>query len=484
MYSASLESLLKQASEQKLRIIEPTPKIELKISEIAAPVPAMAVATPVATVTATVPAAVPVTVPAAVPVAEPSKKVTYFTSKIAKKPTVAVAQPKKKLLFVATHSKFAGQSKVAWNLLKQLSAQSEFELYHFGNLKPVSEFRPLPSNITSKLVESEAGFGFSEFKAYVDEISPQIVVLYNDAYICCKYLEAIKTCTGSFKKIVYLDQTYHNLRGAFISVLNTVDEIFVPTNAWKSVLAQSGIRKPMSVLHHGFDSEEHHSIEKAEARRLLGLQQDGFYIVSGNKNLFTKRQDIVVSAFAELVCMHPERPLKLVCACDTGVSGGYPLRDIYRSEIAKRGADFKLHEAKLVFVNEDNSFTDTKMNWLYNAADIGITCADGEGFGLCAFEMMGLGKPVVASEQIGHLEYCTRENSIVVPTIYNYYVPMAISPVGGEARGVDSGDVCTGLERYLLDAAMMENHSKKAQADVRAYTWTSVCAEFIKRLLA
>lgn len=44
MYSASLESLLKQASEQKLRIIEPTPKIELKISEIAAPVPAMVLA--------------------------------------------------------------------------------------------------------------------------------------------------------------------------------------------------------------------------------------------------------------------------------------------------------------------------------------------------------------------------------------------------------------------------------------------------------
>jgi len=472
MYSASLESLLKQATEQKLRIIEPTSKIELKISEIAPPVPAAAIATAVATV------------PAPVPVADPPKKVTYFTSKAIKKPIVAVPQQKKKLLFVSTYSKFAGQSKVAWNLLKQLSAQPEFELYHFGNLKAVSEFRPIPSSIKSKLVESDAGFGFSEIKSYIDEICPQIVVLYNDAYICCKYLEAIKTCSGSFKKIVYLDQTYYNLRGAFVSVLNTVDEIFVPVNAWKSVLVQNGLRKPMYVLNHGFDSVEHHSIEKAEARRLLGLQGDDFYIVSANKNLSTKRNDIVVAAFAELVCMHPSRPLKLVCACDTGVSGGYPLRDIYRLELAKRGGDFKLHEAKLVFVNEDNSFTDTQMNWLYNAADIGITCADGEGFGLSAFEMMGLGKPMVASEQIGHLEYCTRENSIVVPTIYNYYITMATTPVGGEARGVDSGDVCSALGRYVLDAALVESHSKKARADVCAYTWTSVCAEFIKRLLA
>jgi len=481
MYSASLESLLNQATEQKLRIIEPTPKIELKISEIAPPVPVAAVATPVATVPV---AAAVATVPAPVAAVDPPKKVTYFTSKAVKKPVVAAPLQKKKLLFVSTHSKFAGQSKVAWNLLKQLSAQPEFDLYHFGNFKTVSEFRPLPSTINSKLVESDAGFGFSEIKAYVDEICPQIVVLYNDAYICCKYLDAIKTCTGSFKKIVYLDQTYYNLRGAFVSMLNTVDEIFVPTNSWKSVLAQSGIRKPLYVLNHGFDSEEHHSIEKAEARRLLGLQGDGFYIVSGNKNLYTKRHDIVVTAFAELVCMHPSLPLKLVCACDTGVSGGYPLRDIYRLEIAKRGGDFKLHEAKLVFVNEDNSFTDTQMNWLYNAADIGITCADGEGFGLCAFEMMGLGKPVVASEQIGHLEYCTRENSIVVPTIYNYYNTMANTPVGGEARGVDSGDVCSALERYVLDAALVESHSKKARTDVCAYTWKSVCAEFIKRLLA
>ena len=480
MYSASLESLLKQAAEQKLRIIEPTPKIELKISEIAPPVPAAAVAAPIT------PAAPPVLTTVT---ADPPKKVTYFTSKAVKKPVAVVEAPplpiqKKKLLFVATHNKFAGQSKVAWNLLKILSAQPEFEVYHFGNFKLVSEFRPLPTNVTARFVESDAGFGFSEIKAYIDEIVPQIVVLYNDAYICCKYLDVIKSCSGSFKKIVYLDQTYYNLRSSFVSLLNTADEIFVPTNAWKSVLAQSGLRKPMYVLHHGFDSEEHHVIDKLDARRLLGLKDDAFYIVSGNKNLFTKRQDIVVTAFAELVCMHPTRPLKLVCACDTGVSGGYPLRDIYRIEIAKRGGDFKLHEEKLVFVNEDNSFTDTQMNWLYNAADIGSTCADGEGFGLCAFEMMGLGKPVVASEQIGHLEYCTRENSIVVPTIYSYYIPMVNTPVGGEARGVDSGDVCSALERYVLNAALVESHSKKARADVSAYTWKSVCAEFIKRLLA
>jgi glycosyltransferase involved in cell wall biosynthesis len=475
MYSAALENLLKDT--QKLRIIEPTAAPVAAAPVAAAPVAAVAavaaVPVPVAAVAATQVAALPI-----VPV---GGKVTYFSSTVPKK-----SVPKRKILMVSTHSQqLIGQSKVAWNLLKILAANPEFEVYQYGGQKDVAEFRPTPANVRVRITESENGFDFSGLKSYVEEVTPSVVVIYNDAFISCKYIEAIKECTKNFKTVVYLDQTYYSLRSDCVQVLNTgCDELFVATNSWKSVLAQNGIKIPMYVLNHGFDSNMHPTIDKLTARKNLGIPVEGFYIVSANRNTVTKRYDTIVAGFAELVCKHPKAELRLLCACDAGKNGGYLINEIYIHTIRKFRGDYKEHKDKLILAYRDKPYTDNEINMMYNAADIGISCAGAEGFGLCAFEMMGLGKPQVVSEQLGHLEYCTFTNSIVVPTVYTYYTPTMSSAVSGEAHGVDSSDVCTALERYFLDAELVKTHGSSASATVAPYTWNTVCAEFIGRLRA
>jgi glycosyltransferase involved in cell wall biosynthesis len=78
------------------------------------------------------------------------------------------------------------------------------------------------------------------------------------------------------------------------------------------------------------------------------------------------------------------------------------------------------------------SFKDEEINLFYNSADVGITTADGEGFGLCQFEQMGVGIPQVLPDIGGFKEFCHSNNSILVKPAVRYYVPNGFSHEGAE----------------------------------------------------
>ena len=140
------------------------------------------------------------------------------------------------------------------------------------------------------------------------------------------------------------------------------------------------------------------------------------------------------------------------------------------------------HGDKLMFISEDMSLTDEHINLIYNAADIGVSCADAEGFGLCSFEMMGLGKPQIVSDQVGTSEFCNGENSLVVPTKSIYYVTNMESAVAGEAHGCEPDDVRRAMTRYIDEPDLLVKHGAAATATVSAYTWLSLTTSFIMRL--
>ena len=96
--------------------------------------------------------------------------------------------------------------------------------------------------------------------------------------------------------------------------------------------------------------------------------------------------------------------------------------------------------------------------------------------------MMGLGKPQVVAAQIGHLEYCSNNNSIIIPTTNRYYIANSISSVAGEASSVSVDDICSGLQSYLLNPDFVQTMGQAAKETVATYTWPKVCAEFILRL--
>lgn len=431
----------------------------------------------------TVPVHVPVTVPVVnhpevLPLAEYKQRITFKQER------------KKKIVLVSTHvHQYNGYSKVSWNILKLLSTDDSFELYHYAAQKAAgTEFRSIPSNVHVRACPPiDGGFDFAGLPLYLEEVKPDIVIIYNDANIVSLYLEQIGSLYNKqFKTIVYLDQVYYSMRPQHVIMLNEmVDEIFVFTAGWKEKLLEFGIKKPIGVMRHGFDKTAHTVIDKSVARANLGLPIEPFYIVNVNRNTPRKRLDTLIIAFVRYVCNNPESDVRLVCACDLGnLGGGYPLLEIYEHEIHRLGGDMKKHGEKLIILNGSLMLTDDDINLLYNAADCGVTCSDAEGFGLCAFEMMGLGKPQIVSDQIGHREFCKPDNSFIVPANHKYYITLSSSSVCGEAHGVTVDDLYKGLVLYTAHPAVLAAHGEVARNTVLEYSWSAVCSEFIARLKA
>ena len=118
----------------------------------------------------------------------------------------------------------------------------------------------------------------------------------------------------------------------------------------------------------------------------------------------------------------------------------------------------------------------------YNAADVGITTADGEGWGLCNFEQMGVGVPQIVPDIGGYKEFCNEKNSMLVKPTVRYYLPNGFSPVGGEAHACTPHDICMAMEEYVLNSEKRTDHGKKARETALAYTWPKACETLIKRL--
>jgi glycosyltransferase involved in cell wall biosynthesis len=469
MYSSKLDSLLKKSSVQKLKVIDPN-ELEFRISEI--PVAPVVVA-PVPVAPVVVAPVAPVVV---APVVPPTGKITYFSS--AKK--TVINQTKRKVLFVSTHChQYNGYSKVAWNILKVLSTVSDLDVHHYGlhEAPAAALFRQIPASIKSYTAADDDGFGISSFNHYVTNLKPDVIVFYNDANIINRFLSVLEVKP---KIIAYLDHVYNSMDPDMASYLNNnVDAFFVFSKKWIPICKASGLTKPLHTMTHGFDPVLHPTIDKSVARKDLGLPIDPFYIVCANRNTPRKRYDILIMAFAKLVSKNPDKDVRLLCVCDSGSRDGYPLLNIYKREL---GASYNLHKHKLVLIDNDLSLTDERINLIYNAADIGVSCADSEGFGLCAFEMMGLGKPQVVAAQTGHLEYCSNSNSIIIPTTNRYYIANSVSSVAGEASCVSVDDLYSGLQSYLLNPDFVQTTGAAARLTVSSYTWSKVCAEFILRL--
>ncbi len=396
------------------------------------------------------------------------------------------------LLFAATHThQVTGYSKVAYNILKQLATIPWLKVTHFAFQKyngVLSDKRPLPANIQQIDVSAldktvpTGGFGFTVLGDVIKQQQPDIVFIYNDLSIIAQFIDSMKKQAvdrSAFKLWLYIDQVYTMQHMGYINLINTeADHIFTFTGGWKRCLEQQGvIRPPINVIKHGFDPLQFPKMPRKMIRQTVGIADDMFLIMSVNRNQPRKRLDLLIIAFVELLVRHPERNIGLMCVTDKGEKGGWWLFEIFVRELKLRGVDPSLYGSRLMVTSRDMIFTDDEINMFYNAADIGVSCAEGEGFGLCTFEQMGVGVPQIVPAIGGYTEYCNAANSLLIEPAWRYYLPTAQCPVGGEAHVVDPHTVCDAMEKYLLDPVLREAHGIAARDTVLGYTWEAAVSE-------
>jgi glycosyltransferase involved in cell wall biosynthesis len=408
--------------------------------------------------------------------------------------TAPSIQQKVKFMLVSTHAhQMTGYSKVSYGILTELAKQPWIQLTHYAFQKGTdvpAGFRPYPSNvdvIDAMALEKPAqqGFGIQALPDVIRRKRPNVVMIYNDLSIVTRFLDEIRKSgiVRNFQIWVYCDQVYTMQPAQLIDVLNRdADRIFAFTQFWKQTLKDQGVNRPIDVLLHGFQSNLYFPMPKELARKQLQLPNDIFLFLNLNRNQPRKRYDILIMAFVELLVKYPTKPLYLLAVCDKGDRGGWWLFELFQRELRMREVSLELFGNRLIVTTQSMSFKDDEINLFYNAADVGITTADGEGFGLCQFEHMGIGVPQVVPDMGGFKEYCTSENSSLVKPTVRYYMPNGFSPVGGEAHACQPHDVCLAMEEYVLNSEKRLEHGKQARATVLPYTWKASCEILLKRL--
>jgi len=396
-------------------------------------------------------------------------------------------QKRVKFMLVGTHTnQTTGYSKVTHNIVHELSKYPWIDIYHFAfqnfvkNQQPNRVYPPqvhVFDPFASEKDSSEQGFGFSQLSAYVRQTKPDYMMIYNDASIVCRFLdkltEELTPEERTYKLIVYIDQVYTIQRPELLDRINKDTDIyFAFTDYWREVLKQQGITKPIHILRHGFEPDVFKPLNRDAMRKKHNIPQHVFLFLNLNRNTPRKRHDIVVRAFAELVARHPTKPLGLLCVCDIGQLGGYPIQEIYTRELLRLGLSPQFHGHKFMASQQSMAWDDSVINELYALSDVGITAADGEGFGLCQFEAMGIGIPQVVPYIGGFRDFCIPNvNSLCVPPKMELYLPLAQHVIGGKAQIVDHMDLSLAAEDYLMDTELREQHGKAARETVLKYRW-------------
>jgi glycosyltransferase involved in cell wall biosynthesis len=430
-----------------------------------------------------------------------------FTPAVHTAPTVSTAPTastaRRRFLLVGTHAhQTTGYSKVTYHIIQELSKHPQLSVFHFGFQKfvtPPSDYRVYPSNVEvydpvsvekAGAAPQEMGFGFSQLSAYVRKVQPDVIMIYNDAGVICKFLDKLAADLSDaerakYKMIIYLDQVYTIQRPELLARMDKdTHAYFAFTTYWKTVLESQGIKKPIHVLRHGFDPTQFKPLDRNVIRKKHNIPENAFVILNLNRNTPRKRYDIVVTAFAELVAKNPTKPLALMCVCDGGETGGFPIQEIYMRELAKRNVPIQFHGHKLMIAKSALTYTDDLINELYALSDIGITAADGEGFGLCQFEAMGIGIPQVVPYIGGFRDFCRDGvNSRTVTPKYTAYLALSQSSVGGQIEVVDAHDLALAAEDYLHDSEMRARHGAAARETVLKYSWSEEVANLSKVLL-
>jgi glycosyltransferase involved in cell wall biosynthesis len=409
--------------------------------------------------------------------------------------TGTVTGKKVKIMIVSTHiNQVNGYSKVVHNIIQQLAANPWIEVVLFGTQKMVSGDlgRKVPAGVkvidgTALEKQKQAGFAFSELPGVISSEKPDVVLIYNDLSVVCGYIEEIRKAIQSrfFRIWAYLDITYHALPQNMIDVVNRdVERIFCFTKSWKDVLKAQGATRPVDVMNHGFDSRICRTIPRELARQTLGLPKDVFLFTSLNKNIPRKRLDLLIMSFVKLIIKFPMKPIFMLIVADKGDRGGYPLFEIFAREIKLSGGAVEMFGNRLLITATSTCYKDEDINLLNNCGNVGVSCADGEGFGLCSFEQMAIGIPQIVPEINGYTEYCTSENSTLIKPRNRYYIPQVQNIVTGEAQSVEPDDVAKAMEQYVFNEDLCKLHGKLAKETVTGYTWEKCCAQLIKRLSA
>lgn len=400
-----------------------------------------------------------------------------------------------RFVLVSTHvDQTTGYSKVSHALLRQLATLSpKVKTFHFGFQRHPSRanVRKYPDGIVSYDAAAnedpkEEGFGFNKIHEYLDTVNPDVVMIYNDPFVVCRFIESMKYEPGKspYRLWVYLDQVYEGIAPQLIDIVRrSAERIYCFTDSWKKVFLEYGDASDVRVLEHAIDTKTATPLPRdvrASIRKSVNLPDDAIVLLNANRNSQRKRIDLTVQGFVRALAKNPKLHLMVATNMNPQSGAYYDVQRIYLEELKLAGLDAYSYMRNLILVDTapPNVVDDDGVNQMYNLADIGINTSDGEGFGLCQLEHLATGAPQVVTDLHAYKAFLNDSVAAFVPASGRSYFAGGM-PHGFWYPTFSPEDVAKQIEHVVANLDTMKSAARKHNFK----SWSFLCDELLGDLL-
>lgn len=404
-----------------------------------------------------------------------------------------------KILLYATYpTQGIGYAKIANMISNHLAAEKDIELYYFGIHNYVHQaikerfVHPNIKFIDCIAEEAKAGFetdyGMKIIEKVLLDLKPDIFLIYNDIVVTCRLFNTLLNYRANYKHVTkfvtYIDLVYPFEKVEFINHLDrNTDLIFVFSDFWKKNLMDMGVAKnKIKVCYHGINKDLVKVEDKEKCRKFFNLEEDDFVLLNINRNSYRKAWDITLGAFIKFLIKENMNPkIKLFINCAMESRAGYDILSVIRCECIKQKVSFdEVKEHILRARNNMGHISDTEINMLYNAADVGINTCVGEGFGLCNTEHASVGKAQIISSVCAFKDIFTPEYAYMVEPRVTYYATNLLDAHNGDISICSQDDFAEAMSFYFHNRDKMEEHGKKAAEIINSrYDWTPILKKLV-----
>lgn len=310
----------------------------------------------------------------------------------------------------------------------------------------------------------------------MSESSHDVALIFADIDTVCELTCAMRL--SGTRVVAYMAIDSPVMPSPALAGLATLDVLAVYTtfarDSLLDALAQLSLPAPrVEVLPHGcdigmfFPLDAHAPRARTMARdALFGADHamgDTFIVLNANRNQPRKRVDLTLQAFRRFLDIVPDADAKLYLHMGLRDRGSLIL-----PLAGSLGIDDRL---LLTGTTLDHpSSTDTHLNLLYNACDVGLNTADAEGWGLIAFEHAATGRAQLVPAHTGCGELW-RDHALMIPA--EPYHDIALNRSAFE---VDVDAIADDLARLYTDVSLRATYDALAfhNATVNTLTWRDV----------
>lgn len=358
-----------------------------------------------------------------------------------------------------------GFARVLHSIIERL--KDRYEFHHVG-INYYGDPHDLDWRIYPAGAEGDPS-GTNRLHGLVRLVRPDLVFALNDIWVLVEYMDRLRELPDPPRTVMYCPVDAGPVQASMIERLRGLDRLVSYTRFGKRMmeeaLAEVRRRDPgfpfpdVDVIPHGVDTHRFYPLnggpEGLRERRAAIREEllptrpdlwDGFLVFNGNRNQPRKRIDITLQGFARFA---EGLPPNVALYLHMGVEDlGWNI-----PELARRYGI----EDRVVLTSADNwtpGVPDEMLNRIYNACDVGVNTAVGEGWGLVSFEHAATGAAQVVPRHSACEELWEDAGLLLEPA-----VTVVAEGILTEGRLVSEEAVAEGLARLYRDPELLASLS-------------------------